>query len=174
MPNRKTHEKLNLRCNYTESQLLQMASDIADAYNRMESVEEEESTVRAQFKERKTSIEQTIGSLARRISQRYEMADVECELLYDTPNVNEVSYRRTDTGEIAKVRPATQQERQQELELDEPATGEAEAESVAASEEAVEEFFDSVKQEAESGEEVPEKTGVSESRSAKSDDMVDF
>lgn len=46
------------------------------------------------------------------------MRNVECRLEWDTPNPNEVSYVRVDNGQVAKVRPYTESERQQDLPLD--------------------------------------------------------
>lgn len=95
-----------------------MGSDLAAAHNSLAAIEEEEEYIKASFKERKKSVEQTIGKLSRDIGSGFTMQNIECKWIYDSPNVGEVSYSRIDTGEIVKTRPMSLQERQQELPLE--------------------------------------------------------
>jgi hypothetical protein len=92
-----------------------MGSDLADAYNRLSAIDDEEGVIKAKFKERRASIEQTIGSRSRDLGNGWTMENVECRLEYDVPNVNEVSYIRIDTGEVVKTRAFTQEEMQDSL-----------------------------------------------------------
>lgn len=102
---------------FTESERLQMGSDLAASYTRLGAIEEEEQVVKAKFKERKTTIEQSIGSLSRDLGTGWTMNNVECRLEWDSPNHFEVSYIRIDTGETVKVRAMTSDERQMDLPL---------------------------------------------------------
>jgi hypothetical protein len=142
MGNRISKETLFLRHNFTEDERLKMGDELASAYNRQADIDNEENVVKSQFKERRATIEQKISSLSRNLSNGFEMSNVECRLEWDSPNPFEVSYVRNDTNEVVRTRPMTEQERQMDLPLQEPATEAAVAESVAQSEAAVEEFFD--------------------------------
>lgn len=73
--------------------------------------------VKAQFKERKATVEQSIGQLSRNLANAFEMRNIDCNLEYDNPNPFEVSYFRVDTGELVKTRALSESERQQELPL---------------------------------------------------------
>lgn len=117
---RVTKETLYLRHNFTSEERLAMGSDLASAHNTMLQIEEEENRIKATFKERQASVEQKIGTLSRELGSGFTMQNVETKLLFDNPNVGEVSYARTDNGEIVKTRPMTQQERQLEIEFEKP------------------------------------------------------
>src|SRR5579885_3130165 len=132
-----------LRHDFTEAERLQMGADLADAHNRLASIEEEESVVKAKFKERKVTIEQKVGTLSRELGIGYTMQNIQCRLEYDKPNPYEVSIIREDTGELVRVRPMTADERQTEIKFDEPvAVNPEQAEEVAVeSAENIADFF---------------------------------
>jgi uncharacterized protein YqfA (UPF0365 family) len=92
-----------------------MGKELAQAHNRMASITDEEKVMKAQIKERSSKLELTIGELSRKLNDGFDMQNISCELVYDTPNVGEVSYKRVDNGEIAKVRAMSEQERQLDL-----------------------------------------------------------
>lgn len=118
MANRIEKEVLYLRHNFTPEERLKMGDDLAAAYNRQESIDNEEAVFKAQFKERRATIDQAVTSLSRSLANQFEMRNIECRLEWDQPNVNEVQYVRVDTGEVVKTRPFTESERQQDLPLD--------------------------------------------------------
>ena len=130
-------ETLYLRRDYTDAERLTMGDDLAQAHNRMAAIEEEEAVMKAQIKDRKAGVEQTIGSLSRKLRDRYEMENVVCTLHWDVPNVNEVTYRRPN-GEFAKVRAMVAPEMQKQLPFEEK-DAEAKAEASAAN---IGDFFD--------------------------------
>jgi hypothetical protein len=140
---RLTRETLYLRHDFTDAERLQMGDDLAQAHNRMASIEEEEAVMKAQIKDRKAAVEQTIGTLYRNLNNRFEMRNIGCTIVYDQPNVGEVTYLDPD-GKVAKTRPMTESERQMDLPLDgevvviPPAVAEASAEQSA---ENIDEFF---------------------------------
>lgn len=94
-----------------------MGDELAQAHNRMEDITDEESVIKAQLKERKSTVESTVSRLSRELANGFTMMNVECRLEWDSPNVNEVSYVRIDTGGVVKTRPFTESERQQDLPL---------------------------------------------------------
>ena len=97
--------------------------------------------MKASIKEKKTAVELTIGSLSRKANDGYEMETVSCELVYDTPNVGEVTYLRPG-GAVAKVRAMTVSERQEELPFDKDGAGPLVVVPAEQSVANIEEFFD--------------------------------
>ena len=139
--NRITKESLFLRREFTADERLEMGRDLAQAHNRIAAIADEETSMKAVIKEKKAGVELTIGSLSRKMNDGYEMETVYCELVYDTPNVGEVTYLRPG-GAIAKVRAMTVAERQEVLPFDKDGAGPVlvvPAEQSAAN---IEEFFE--------------------------------
>lgn len=140
---RPTKETLYLRRDFTPEERLEMGRDLAQAHNRLAAIDDEEKSMKATIKERRTGVELAVGSLSRRLNDGYEMENQVCVLTYDEPNVGEVTYRNP-VGAIVKVRPMSVTERQMELPLatEQPPTTEAATEaSVEKSTAAVDEFF---------------------------------
>lgn len=117
MNSRIKKEVLFLKREYTTNELLQMGNELALARLRMEDIKAEEEVAKATTKEKKAQVELTIGALSRKVVDKYEMVNTDCTPLWDSPNVGEVTLVRTDTGEIARIRPMTEQERQMDLPL---------------------------------------------------------
>jgi hypothetical protein len=120
--NRIAKESLFLRREFTADERLEMGRDLAQAHNRIAAIADEETSMKAVIKEKKAGVELTIGSLSRKLNDGYEMETVSCELVYDTPNVGEVTYLRPG-GAVAKVRAMTVSERQEELPFDKDGSG---------------------------------------------------
>lgn len=116
MATRLTKETLYVRHDFTDAERLSMGDDLAQAHNRMASIEEEEAVMKAQIKDRKAGVEASIGALYRNLNNRFEMRNIACELTYDVPNVGEVTYTGPD-GVIVKTRAMTSGERQMDLPL---------------------------------------------------------
>lgn len=131
-----------IRHTFSQDERLTMGSDLAAAHNSMSAIEEEEAYIRAQLKERKASVEQTIGRLSRDLGSGFTMQNVPCKWVYDAPNVGEVQYVREDTGEVVKTRPMSQAELQQEIDFDKPVAAPPPTLSVEESEENAEGFFE--------------------------------
>jgi hypothetical protein len=117
--NRATKSSEYIRHTFTSEERLKMGDELAQAFNRMEDIETEESVLKAQIKERKTQVEQSISKYSRELANGFTMMTVECRLEYDVPNPNEVSYVRIDNGQVVKTRPFTESERQADLPLEE-------------------------------------------------------
>ena len=144
-----------IRQEFTPDERLKMGAELAQCHNRIADIEDEEAVVKSQIKERKTQVEQTISSLSRKLAAGFDMINVKCKLVYDQPQVNEVSYVRIDTGAVVKVRAMNSDEMQEELPLTDaegkvevipPAVAEASAEKSA---ENIASFFEAGKQMAE-------------------------
>lgn len=140
MGTRATRETLYLRHDFTNEEKLEMGTKLAEAHNRIAQITEEESVMKAQIKDRKAGVEASVGTLSRNLSSGFTMHNVDCEILYDTPQIGEVSFKRKDNGEIAKTRAMTAAEMQTELEF---AKAETEVQTAPAAESVVniETFF---------------------------------
>lgn len=138
--NRATKETLYLRRDFTADERLDMGRDLAQAHNRLAAIDDEEKSMKATVKEKRTGVELTIGSLSRKLNDGYEMENQVCALVYDEPNVGEVTYKRPD-GTVAKVRAMTLAERQEELPFSEAGEGPTVVVPAEQSAENIEEFF---------------------------------
>jgi hypothetical protein len=137
---RALRETLFLRRDFTPAERLEMGASLAQAHNRIAAIADEEASMKAGIKERKASVELTIGGLSRKLNDGYDMENTVCTLHYDLPNIGEVTYRRPD-GSNAKVRPMTLDERQEVLPFDESGTGPVVAVPPEASAENIDGFF---------------------------------
>jgi len=61
MTNRPTKSSEYIRHTFTPEERLKMGDELAQAFNRMADIETEESVLKAQIKERKSQVEQTIS-----------------------------------------------------------------------------------------------------------------
>lgn len=129
-----------LRHDFTQPELLELGGQLAEAYQSLDQIENEEAAIKAQIKERKSGVQLKIGTLSRNISARFDMQNVECRWDYGKPNAGEVSCFRIDTGAFVKARAMTGQERQEEIKFDEPVA--ANPQKPEETQAAVEEFFD--------------------------------
>ena len=132
-------EVLYLRHDFTTEERLEMGTNLAEAHNRLAAIEEEETVMKAQVKDKKAGVTQTIGTLSRNLGTGYEMRNTPCTLVWDSPNVGEVSYLDPDNKTV-KTRAMSESERQLELPLNEKTDAQAEL-ALSNSETAVEEFF---------------------------------
>lgn len=127
MGTRVTKETMYLKYEFNDQEKLLMANTLASNHNAIDDIDAEEAVFKSQIKERRSGLAQSIQSLSRNISMGFEMRNIPCAVQYDTPNINEITYVRLDTGDIAKTRPMSESERQQELEFREVETEPAEA-----------------------------------------------
>lgn len=116
--NRPSKETIYVRRNFTQEERLEMGTDLAQAHNRLEAIDAEEAVMKTQIKSSKATVSQRITDLSRKLNDGFDMANVACDLKWDTPNVGEVSYVGPD-GRIEKTRAMTAAELQQELNFDE-------------------------------------------------------
>src|ERR1700732_129042 len=117
---RATKETLYLRRDFTADERLEMGRDLAQGHNRLAAIDDEEKSMKATVKEKRTGVELTIGSLSRKLNDGYEMANVSCTLHWDALNVGEVTYR-DPLGNVVRTRAMNIDERQDELPFEESA-----------------------------------------------------
>jgi hypothetical protein len=117
MPNRPTESVESLRVNFDDDEKRKRGLDLAEAFNALGELDDEESVIKAQMKEKRAGAEAKVSILARELAAGFTVQMVKCRLAYDDPNPNEVSYYRVDTDELVKTRPFTREERQADLPL---------------------------------------------------------
>jgi hypothetical protein len=139
MPSRITSEVLNLRHTFTTEERLALGDELAQCRQHETEIAEEMKSSAAGFNERKAKLAATVGSLSRKISDGFDMQNIQCALRYDDPNVGEVSFY--DGDKLVKTRAMTLTERQMDLPLDQPKTQDEVDASIAKSAANVEGFF---------------------------------
>lgn len=117
MPNRPTESVESLRVNFDDEEKRARGLSLAEAFNALGELDDEESVIKAQMKEKRAGAEAKVSILARELAAGFTIQMVKCRLAYDDPNPNEVSYYRVDNDELVKSRPFTREERQADLPL---------------------------------------------------------
>jgi hypothetical protein len=107
----------SLRVNFDDEEKRTRGLALAEAFNALGELDDEESVIKAQMKEKRAGAEAKVSILARELAAGFTVQMVKCRLAYDDPNPNEVSYYRVDTDELVKTRPFTREERQADLPL---------------------------------------------------------
>ena len=144
MATRTEREVMFLKYEFNDQEKLAMATTLAQNHNAIDDLAAEEKVLKTQIAERRSGLAQSIQTLSRNISTGFEMRNIPCRVQWDVPNIGEVQYIRTDTGEVVRTRPMTDTERQIDLPLEAQDEAAVEA-SVGASGEAVGEFFENGK-----------------------------
>jgi hypothetical protein len=107
----------SLRVNFTDDEKRQRGLSLAEAFNALGELDDEESVIKAQMKEKRAGAEAKVSILARELAAGFTVQMVKCRLSYDDPNPNEVSYYRIDNDELVRTRPFSREERQADLPL---------------------------------------------------------
>jgi hypothetical protein len=116
-----------VRHTFTTEDRLRMTEELCQAHGEEETIETDWKVVKTQFDTRRATIAARTGQLFANLQAGFEMRHTICDIFYDVPNVAEVSYIRQDNGELVRVRPMTEAERQAELDFatsQNPAVGE--------------------------------------------------
>lgn len=71
-----------------------------------------------EWKAKISSEENHVNSVANKVGSGYEYRDIECTVTYDDPVAGDKTQRRNDTGEIVKIMPMDESEKQEELPLE--------------------------------------------------------
>lgn len=108
-------ENLFLRCDFTEVELKAFSEDLAREIASLAAVEDQKKAANAAFADRIQAHKSNSSHLARNINMGYEMRLVECAVELDQPKNGRARLVRKDTGEIAREREMTPEERQMEL-----------------------------------------------------------
>lgn len=102
---------------FTDAEVADFARGLAQANRKRSSIEQQKKEVDTQLKAEIEAENTNIKRLSDHISNGHEYRNVECRVDLDTPEDGKRSIVRLDTGEVVKVQPMTDMDRQMRLEL---------------------------------------------------------
>jgi hypothetical protein len=107
-------------CKYILSgaELRQAGEDLARATREAIACETDKKAAAAAYKARAEEAQSRCAALSLKITQGYEMRDLECVVYYQQPRAGLKQIVRPDTGEVLREEPMTQQEMQSEFVFD--------------------------------------------------------
>ena len=106
---------LSLPCEFTEDELAVKAKELSLATLELREVEEQKAEVSKSFTERIKDIRSRMSQLAKEYKARGEKRLVDCIVKFNQPEPLQKTTIRLDTGEVVKVEPMTDEERQEKL-----------------------------------------------------------
>jgi hypothetical protein len=109
----------NCKCMLTAAELRQAGEDLARATREAIECENDKKTAAAAYKARGEHAQSRCAALSLKITQGYEMRDIECVVYYGTPRHGFKQVIRPDTGETVREEPMTPAEMQSVFDFDE-------------------------------------------------------
>lgn len=103
-----------LKYEFSDEEKNELAKEMAEANEREQGLEREKTEVVAELKGRIEAAKAERLKCAGLYRTGYEYRNIECDVRYDYDKCT-VEYWRTDTGELAKTRKMTPEEKQPEL-----------------------------------------------------------
>jgi hypothetical protein len=107
-----------LKCEFIEHEILEFGNELARKHSEITELEEMKKRVVSDFKAKTDAAEAEASILARKIQNKHEYRDVECQEVYNYVDKS-VTIVRNDTGEIVKTRDMREDEKQELLFPDE-------------------------------------------------------
>jgi hypothetical protein len=107
--------KLTLFCNFTGEEMDAKGEALSTAYIEYDRVEEQKKTASAEYGDQLKALRGEMRQLAGQIRKKGAERAVDCVTQFHTPEVGMKTTIRTDTGEIVKTEPMTNDERQENL-----------------------------------------------------------
>lgn len=102
---------------YTPEEKAEIAGKLATAIADRAQVKLDKSASDAAFNERLKKHEAEIEDLAKRYNKGCEVAQIGCDIKYDTPEPGKKSYVRFDNGEVAEVHDMNWEEKQETIQF---------------------------------------------------------
>lgn len=99
-----------LNCKFTTEELKEIGVKLALENQRKERLQDSLKQASAQFKSEITESESTIRSLAQKLARGSEDREIECDILFNTPDEGKKTVKRGDTGEVVQVQDMTESE----------------------------------------------------------------
>ena len=103
----------------TIDQIVEAGKELAETQREACQLEDDFKSVRDEWKARISAMEARMTTVAGRISRGYDMKDTECTVVMDTPVPGFKTCLRDDTGEKVWVRDMTESDKQLTLKLEE-------------------------------------------------------
>lgn len=107
--------KRNLRCKFTNDELLVVGKELAEANNALTALENDKARVVSDFAAKIKGAEAIVSIASNKISTGYEFRDVPVTIAMHEPESGKKTIVRDDTKEIVEVLDMTQDELQPEL-----------------------------------------------------------
>lgn len=127
---RQTTKKIYLECKLTDAELKDCSKKLAEAISRKTRIENSLEGFKSEKKAEIQSCDGEISLMSEKVNSEKEFRSVDCSIEYDFKR-SKKTITRKDNGEIYKVEDITDEERQEELLLQEK-TKEKSAEKVTA------------------------------------------
>lgn len=99
-----------LNCKFTTEELKEIGVKLALENQRKERLQDSLKQASAQFKSEITESESTIRSLAQKLARGSEDREIECDILFNTPEEGKKTVKHGDTGEVVQVLDMTESE----------------------------------------------------------------
>lgn len=109
-----TRDVRTLECKLTDSELLVLAREFAQAQENLESAEATKAAVSAEMSENVKKARIKVQEISRTVSKGAIYRMVECRVEFNR-KTKKAEIIRTDTGELVEVRPMTEKELQRPL-----------------------------------------------------------
>lgn len=107
--------KKHLEVKLTDEELKLISKNLAYENSQLEEIEDKKKSVNADFTNQITNSKASISILSRKINNGYEYRDIDCEILFHTPNTGKKTIIRKDTGEAIEIIDMTQEEMQEPI-----------------------------------------------------------
>jgi hypothetical protein len=95
--------EMQLRCQFTDKELLELGKKLAESSNLLNQQEEEAKAVAKQLKAKCEQTAAKVSEASTKISSGYEYRSIKCVVKYDTPKTGQKTTVRTDTNETVEV-----------------------------------------------------------------------
>lgn len=99
-----------LNCPFTTEELKEIGVKLALENQRKERLEDEKKQSQSQFKSEIDAADAKIKSLAQKLARGSEDREIECDVLFNTPEEGKKTIQRGDTGEVVSIQPMTESE----------------------------------------------------------------
>lgn len=99
-----------LNCPFTTEELKEIGVKLALENQRKERLEDEKKQSQSQFKSEIDAADAKIKSLAQKLARGSEDREIECDILFNTPEESKKTVKRGDTGEVVQVLDMTESE----------------------------------------------------------------
>lgn len=122
----RNEKRESLRYSYTPAERGELGQQLAEAHIRLDQITEEEDRVKADFKSRKSTIENEKSLLATQVSTGYAMREYVCFYEYDSPERGRKTLRRKEPPcDVVRVEEMSEADRQTVMEsIEAQVTGE--------------------------------------------------
>ena len=107
--------KRQLRCVFTNSELLVIGKSLAELRQQREALENDKKRVVSDFSAKLAAVDAEESIAANKIASGYEIRAVECRVLLDAPEPGQKTLVRLDTDEVAGIEEMTDADRQLNL-----------------------------------------------------------